>query len=118
MRYDESFDEPEWREHERAALDALPRERPGTHLLRERTLRALRRDGMLRPRSSALRRVGLYGLAASVVFVAGGIAGSAVALRTTESGGGEPRRATRVALDTSSQTEFTVADSVRHVVWF
>ena len=116
MRYDDSFDEVEWREDERAALDALPRERGGSGRLRERTTAALRNDGTLRPARPLLLTIIRLSLAASLFFVAGGIVGYAIARRGVASPAGDGPTSNRVALDTSVQAPAT--DSVRHVVWF
>ena len=79
------FDD-ELNEHERRAFDSLAREREAPAALEERTVRALRREGMLRATAPAraaagqrrwlLPRVG-FALAASVVlFALGVLAGS------------------------------------------
>ena len=116
MRYEDSFDEVEWREDERAALDALPRERAGSARLRERTTAALRNDGTLRPARRLLRAIIPLSLAASLFFVAGGIVGYAIARRSVVSPADDAPSTNRVALDTNVQAPAT--DSVRHVVWF
>ena len=117
MRYDDSFDEVEWRDDERAALNALPRERAGSWRLREQTTAALRNDGTLRARRPLLRAMVPLALAASLLFAAGGIVGYAIARRSVAAPAGDEATASRVALDTSVQTP-PATDSVRHVVWF
>jgi hypothetical protein len=66
----------EWTPAERAALDALPRTAQPGRLLEERTVRALRESGALRPRARlAFSRAWLAaGVAASVALFACGIA--------------------------------------------
>jgi len=117
MSYDDSFHEVEWRDEERAALDALPRERAASRRLRDRTRAALRQDGTLRPRRFVSGRVIPLSLAASVFFVAGGIVGYAIARSEVAAPAGDATSPSRVALDTNEQVP-PARDSVRHVVWF
>lgn len=70
---------------ERAALEALSRERQPSRLLEERVVAALRNEGLLRSRRSAGRRSGRWWVAAAAVTLfAGGVAtGQALAARAT-----------------------------------
>lgn len=69
------MDAQNWTPEERAALEALPRERPPSALLEERIVRDLRREGLLRPptpkRLSPLRWWAGAAAAGVALFLAG-----------------------------------------------
>src|SRR5688572_20474676 len=82
----ENQDNPEWEERLNAMANVLPREREPGRLLEERTVAALRKKGMLKPR----RRRGLHpawmagGIAAAfALFVTGVVVGQWMGTRTT-----------------------------------
>jgi hypothetical protein len=109
MRDDD--DAVEWTPGERAKLDALPRDRVASDTLRARTVDELRRRQLVGHREHAKLRSAVWlALGASVVFVAGGLAGYRLALTRLEA---RARLAT-VASDPSADSLI----SVRHVVWF
>ena len=118
MRNDHrSFDENEWTAEERAALAALSTERLPPPDLEGRTVQALRTRGLLgsRTRLSPPIIIGLL-LAASIVFVAGVVAGYAAANRRPSA---TPERAVAT---TRSVARLDSVDSslqrTRHVVWY
>jgi hypothetical protein len=118
MRNDErSFDENEWTAEERARFAALSAERQPPAEMEHLTMQALRSRGLLgrHSRFSAPMIVGLL-LAASVVFVAGLLAGYAAASRRpagpTEQSVASARSVARLdSVDSSLQR-------TRHVVWY
>jgi hypothetical protein len=109
MRDDD--DAVEWTPGERAKLDALPRDRVASDTLRARTVGELRRRQLVGHRDHARSRSAAWlALGASVVFVAGGLAGYRLALTRVE---------TRARLATiASEPSADSLISVRHVVWF
>jgi hypothetical protein len=112
-----SFDENEWTAEEHARLAALSAERLPPADLERRTAQALRNRGLLGPRTrfSGPVIVGLL-LAASIVFVAGVLAGYAAANRRTNAA---PEHAVAT---TQSVARLDSVDSslqrTRHVVWY
>ena len=104
----------EWTPSEYARLDSLSRERAPSDLLRARTVAELKRRRLVHDNNtSTFKKATWIAIAASLVFVAGGLVGYRLALTSLE---------TRVRLATAapgSLASDSLATAGRgHVVWF
>jgi len=112
MRDDERHSADDWTTLEKSRLDSLPRARTPSDLLKTRTVVELRQRGLVTHRASAsVSRAALIVVAASLVFVAGGVVGYRLALTRVEA---QARLAT-VAPESEPDARSANAE---HVVWF
>jgi hypothetical protein len=115
MHDNQSFDDREWTDDERAQLAALSAGRLPRAELQERTTRALRDAGLLRPaRRTTLRAALRLAAAAAIVFGAGAAVGYAA---------GERRASARrdISSDSSpspSPSSLAATRAAKQVVWF
>lgn len=111
---DRSFDENEWTSEERARLASLSTHRVPPAELKQRTIRALRDQGLVgRRRISTLVVVGGL-IAATIVFGAGAFVGYAAASRRAAPGASPTVTATRAV----AQIDSIDNAPARHVVWY
>jgi hypothetical protein len=109
---DDEHNSSEWTLPERSRLDALPRARVPSDLLKTRTLAALRERKLARRRPRSVIAKGVWlAVAASLVFVAGGLVGYRVALTRVET-------QARLAVVSTESPAPRLTNTTEHVVWF
>ena len=109
------FDENEWTPDELAQLRALDTERMPGASLKARTTRALRSEHLVGWRWHASPRMLLVLAAASVVFVAGAIAGYAAGSRRAVARGASSPPPTAIA---RADSAVVAPRPTRQVIWF
>lgn len=117
-QHHDPFNDNDWTPAERAMFDALRAERTPSPELKQRTIAALERRGLLRrTRSVSPTTIVAVLLAASVVFIAGAIAGYTTAEHRARIQAEEHQPSVRdvARIDSVPATSTT---SARHVVWF
>ena len=109
MRDDERASADEWTAEEKLRVDSLSRERVPSDLLKTRTVSELRTRGLVRHHPASRISLAWVAVAASLVFVAGGLVGYRVALTRFQA-------QMRLAVAESARQDRS--PTVEHVVWF